>query len=54
MSNRSSISRNKKSLKDIADQLNAVNKNQTIKGAFQGDANKINARQFNKIFKDEI
>lgn len=41
LSNRSAISRGKKnSLKDIADQLNAVHKNQTIEAAFLGDPNK--------------
>lgn len=45
-----SLSRGKRKLKDIADELNAVNKNQNLKGAFQGDLGKKHQRTFNKIF----
>lgn len=35
MSNKFSISKGKQSLKDIADQFNAVNKNTTLQKAFE-------------------
>lgn len=50
MTSMNSISRGKRKLKDIADELNAVNKNQTLKGAFEGDPDKKNQKTYNAIF----
>ena len=53
MASMNSLSRGKRKLKDIADELNAVNKNQTLKGAFEGDPDKKNQRTFNSIFNSD-
>jgi DNA cross-link repair 1B protein len=48
------LSRGKKtSLKDIADQLNAVHKNRTIQAAFTKDPERLNTRHFNSIFNSD-
>ena len=50
LTNRSNRSRGKMALKDIADQLNAVNKNKTIKEAFTKDVNKVTEKHYKSIF----
>lgn len=50
LTNRSNKSRGKMALKDIADQLNAVNKNKTIKEAFTKDVNKVTEKHYKTIF----
>lgn len=42
MASRSSIPKHKKKLKDIADELNAVNKNTTLEAAFNKYQENIN------------
>ena len=54
LSSRSNFSQGRKqSLKNIADRLNAVHKNQTIERAFSVDPEKIHDRNFNRIFNED-
>ena len=53
MTNRTATSKTKKSLKDIADELNAVNKNITIEKAFEKQKAYQNDKKYKDIFSDE-
>lgn len=53
MSSRFGVPKNKKSLKDIADQLNAVNKNSTLEKAFDKRIDLQNHHKFKAIFENE-
>jgi hypothetical protein len=50
MSNKFGVSKNKKSLKDIADQLNAVNKNTTLEKAFEKRIDVQNETKYKRLF----
>ena len=50
MSNKFSISKGKQSLKDIADQFNAVNKNTTLQKAFENGIEQKNQLKWKELF----
>lgn len=50
MSSKFGVSKSKKSLKDIADQLNAVNKNSTLEKAFEKRSEMEIEKKYKKIF----
>ena len=45
--------RGKESLKEIADKLNATNKNETLVKAFESHEEKKNSQKYNNIFENE-
>ena len=53
MTNRSSLSKNRRKLKDIADLLNAANKNSTLETAFNRHKEQLNEKKFRAVFGSE-
>lgn len=53
MSSRFAVGKNKKSLKDIADQLNAVHKNTTLEQAFESRSQHEQEQKFRELFEND-